>query len=184
MAELINHIPNDLDFKDMTCNHKCSGCGSCCTCMLPITKKELSVLKDYVKTHNIKPAYLSDYDPGTLHAFCPLLDPETKRCRVYEVRPFVCRNFKCDKNKETIKRERFMYAKRADYNGFNGSSPVASTQYLLFDDAQFDIQYRHLTFKYALEQDPMLKLRVGELTLEKEQKLMPLLADKVIFKSK
>lgn len=179
----LNHIPSDLDFTDNTCNHKCSCCGSCCTCMLPITKKELSVLMDYIRKNNISPSFLSDYDVGTIHAFCPLLDPDTNKCKVYPVRPFVCRSFKCDKNKDTLKKERALYAKRADFNGFDDmKKPIASMQFLLFGDVQFDIQYRHLLFKYAIEQDPSLKLRVGELTFEKEQLLMPMIADLYVKK--
>lgn len=178
MAELLNHIPGDMDFKDMTCNHKCSGCGSCCTCILPITKKELAIIKDYVEKNNIQGSYLSTFNPNNLYAFCPLLDPVTKRCMVYPVRPFVCRNFKCDKKRETLKKERQMYARRADFNGFDEKkTPTASMQLLVFGDVKYDIQYRHLLIKYSCEQDPALKLKVGELTLEKEQMIMPMLAD-------
>lgn len=183
MDELVNKIPGDLDFVDMTCNHKCSGCGSCCTSQLPWTKKELSIVKKYILENKIEPSYLSTFDKHNLYGFCPLLDPVTKKCKVYEVRPFVCRDFKCDKSKDAIRRNREMYARRADYNGIPGSNaPIASTQLLLFDDIAYDIQWRHVTLKIIINQNPNLVSHFGELTFEQEQALLPMLVDSILLK--
>ena len=183
MSNLVNKLPGDLDFVDMTCNHQCSCCGSCCTSQLPLTKKEISRLKEYILENKIEPSYLSTFDKHNLYGFCPLLDPVTKKCKAYEARPFVCRDFKCDKSKDTIKRKREMYARRADYNGIPGSNaPIASTQLLLFGDVAYDIQWRHLTLQIILNQDPDLASRFGELTLEKEQAILPMLVDSILLK--
>jgi Fe-S-cluster containining protein len=180
---MLNDLLNsDMNFKNNTCNHKCSGCGECCTAFIPITKKELMIIKKYVKDNNIEGNYLSTESGQNLYAFCPFLNKENHKCNIYEVRPYVCRKFKCDKNKETLIKEREEYSRRADYNGFFNNTPTASIQYLVYGDYMYDITYRRLNFKIVLESDPLLKIKFGELTIEKEQAIMPLLADKELIK--
>ena len=38
-----------------SCNGICSKCGNCCTNFLPITKKEITKIKQYVSENNIQP---------------------------------------------------------------------------------------------------------------------------------
>lgn len=180
---MINDLLNsDMKFENKTCNHKCSCCGECCTSMIPITKKELMIIKKYVKDNNIKGNYLSTESGQNLYAFCPFLNKETHKCNIYAVRPYVCRNFKCDKNKETLIKERNDYSQRADYNGFFNNTPTASLQYLVYGDYMYDIIYRHLNFQLVFGSDPLLKIKYGELTIEKEIALMPMLADRELIK--
>lgn len=77
---------------DLTNNGKCTGCGACCSSILPMSKKEISKIRGYIKRHNIKvSATIGDID-------CPFMDREkkTERCKIYPVRPGICRAFKCD----------------------------------------------------------------------------------------
>lgn len=39
---------------DFTNNGKCFNCGNCCSNLLPMSEKEVKVIKAYIKTHNIK----------------------------------------------------------------------------------------------------------------------------------
>lgn len=123
----------DKNITDMTCNGKCSGCGGCCTIFLPITKDELGKIERYVKKHNIKlkkRESVFGYDMQ-----CAFLDPITKKCMIYEVRPFVCRDFICS-NSSTWKEKRNMYAKRAFYNKCDDKGNISNMA--TFDDLIYD----------------------------------------------
>lgn len=83
---------------DLTDNGECTGCGACCGSMLPVSAEEIRTIQRYVKRHGIKP-YV-DRGPWSNFDFdltCPFLDrgKKDKKCRIYEVRPFICRMFNC-----------------------------------------------------------------------------------------
>ena len=78
-------------YNDYTNKGKCSGCGRCCSNYLPLTTKEISYLRAYVKLNKIKPSYHL-VDSFTI---CPFLDNSNK-CTIYENRPSICKNYKCD----------------------------------------------------------------------------------------
>ena len=85
------------DVTDFTRNGKCSNCGACCTATLPMSKKELKAIKDYVKknkvkTHTHKNIVLEDIVDLT----CPFRNKEQKICEIYPVRPWICRKFVCN----------------------------------------------------------------------------------------
>lgn len=119
------------EVKNHTCNGKCSKCGNCCGEFLPVTRKEVSKIKAYVKEHNIKPTNRKVGNDIDLR--CAFWDKDIG-CKIYEVRPYVCRDFKCD-HKDWRKR-RAQYAKRADYNSINKGKlkKMASFDDLIFDD--------------------------------------------------
>jgi len=79
---------------------KCSECGNCCSRYLALSNKEINTIRNYIKKHNIqqqKHAIFVHKDP-LFDATCPFLD-DTKpnhKCLIYEVRPLICREFKCD----------------------------------------------------------------------------------------
>ncbi len=83
---------------------KCSECGNCCSRHLAMSQKEINTIRAYIKRHNIqqqKHAIFVHKDP-LFDATCPFLD-DTKpnhKCLIYEVRPLICREFKCDKWQE------------------------------------------------------------------------------------
>ena len=66
---------------------KCQKCGECCSNILPLSNSEIKRLRAYITEHRIP---LRDHEPD-----CPLLSPE-KRCTVYEVRPLICRVYRCN----------------------------------------------------------------------------------------
>lgn len=86
---------------------ECSGCGDCCTAILPVSKKELKRIVLYVKENGIK---LVDHCAGLpmnelpKDMQCPFLDlsrPDRK-CNIYDVRPKICRLFKCNQSMDVV----------------------------------------------------------------------------------
>ena len=84
---------------DLTCNGKCTGCGGCCSNILPMTEDEIRIIRNYIKRYNIKEQkrLIPTVNPN-LDMTCPFLDNSKKcdKCMIYEVRPRVCRDFICD----------------------------------------------------------------------------------------
>ncbi len=66
---------------------KCVKCGECCSNFLPLSNSEIERLRAYIAEHRIP---LRDHEPD-----CPFLSPE-KRCTVYEMRPLICRVYRCN----------------------------------------------------------------------------------------
>lgn len=84
----------DLKPIDSTTNGKCSGCGSCCSNILPLTMEEVRQIKAYIKQHNIKEQrnnVLMGVDMS-----CPFRDERNKKCLIYSIRPAICREFMCN----------------------------------------------------------------------------------------
>ena len=71
-------------------NHPCKGCGECCSEFLPVTRIEIQVIKQYIAKNGIQPVYQP--------VMCPFLDLDTKLCKVYPVRPYICRKYDCRKH--------------------------------------------------------------------------------------
>lgn len=90
----------DIEITNFTINGKCSSCGECCGDMLHLSKKEISTIHKYVKENNIK-ATLSKHNcfVSTFDNTCPFRDEKERKCKIYEVRPLICRKFTCDTNK-------------------------------------------------------------------------------------
>lgn len=91
---------NDVMVTDYTVNGKCSGCGQCCSNLLPMTNKEIKRIKEYIKKHNIKEQrhnMLMGVDMT-----CPFRDDFNKKCLIYDIRPAICRSFVCNHSKEDI----------------------------------------------------------------------------------
>lgn len=89
---------------------KCSGCGNCCGNVLPITKIEIATIKQYIKKHKIKP--IIHGQKGTIDCMCPFRDEVNKKCIIYSVRPFICRDYQC--NKDPMQAAMDMYRKDVD----------------------------------------------------------------------
>lgn len=94
---------------------KCSGCGQCCSALLPVSRKEIKDIKRYVKKKHIKPALHNALVVKALDLTCPFLDESRscEKCLVYPVRPKICRSFQCNQppseireNKEQLWKER------------------------------------------------------------------------------
>lgn len=85
----------DLKITNFTCNGQCSNCGQCCGDILHLSKKEIKVIDEYLKKNKIEPTprcIMFEYDNT-----CPFRDNKNKKCKIYEVRPEICRVYKCDK---------------------------------------------------------------------------------------
>ena len=83
----------------LTCNGKCTECGQCCSNLLPMTEEEIETIKKHIKRYNIKEnKHLVPLVNPILDMTCPFLDDSKscEKCKIYEVRPKVCRNFICD----------------------------------------------------------------------------------------
>ena len=90
------------DMKDgvynFTKDGKCSGCGACCSNFLPLSLKEITQIKAYIKKHNIKAQKhsLPTASPVVYDAICPFRNNAERKCMIYEVRPGICRDFQCN----------------------------------------------------------------------------------------
>ena len=80
-------------------NGKCSECGNCCSNTLPMTIAEVSQIKRYIAEHDIKPTIRTSIlnTTRTFDLRCPFLDDQKSchKCKIYEVRPQICRDFDC-----------------------------------------------------------------------------------------
>lgn len=84
---------------DFTQRGKCSRCGECCTSLLPVTKAELKDIARHVKKRRIRPTV----HHGVAFDFsCPFRDDDNKECMIYGHRPFICRDFICNKAQREI----------------------------------------------------------------------------------
>lgn len=145
-------------------NGKCSKCGKCCGLFIPVTKKEVGIIKQYVKENNIKPE--KRYNGKDLELRCPFLDLKNHKCKIYPVRPFVCRDFIC--SRKDWKKHRDKYQERADYNGFKDNKWVKKGMYsmdeLVYDDISMHIrmimEYVKDKFGYIIEDEFVRFLKI------------------------
>ena len=89
-----------MKITNFTCNGECSNCGQCCGDILHLSKNEIKRIDEYLKKHKIdayERSILVDYDNT-----CPFRDNKNKKCKIYEVRPDICRVFKCDKTSQEV----------------------------------------------------------------------------------
>lgn len=104
-------LPKDAERYTSNCvNGSCSGCGECCTDLLPLSESELLRLRDYARAHGLKEHRQAPFfDRGAVDLTCPFRNEHTRKCEVYEVRPKICREFICSKSKEQARRDRDDY---------------------------------------------------------------------------
>lgn len=104
----------EKQIKDNTINKKCSRCGECCGIFIPITDEEIKIIKNYVKQKNIVPE--DRVNDNNVELRCPFFNVKEYKCNIYEVRPFVCRDFICSRKNWKEKRKEYM--NRSKYNSF------------------------------------------------------------------
>lgn len=88
---------------DFTDNGKCTQCGACCSNYLPMTHKEIATIHRFVKKHDIKEfKHLFPVSNDTFDTTCPFMDDskQKEKCRIYSVRPEICKQFICSKEKK------------------------------------------------------------------------------------
>ena len=95
---------------DFTRNGQCSNCGSCCSRFLPVSGKEVKVIRRYVQKKKIK-EQKHLYPTATVQDdwTCPFRSERERKCLIYEVRPAICRDFQCDKPRKKIKADKDLY---------------------------------------------------------------------------
>ena len=112
-----------INITNYTCNGKCSCCGQCCGDLLHLSKREINLIDNYLKKHKVEATpqnIMFDYDNT-----CPFRDNKNKICKIYEVRPDICRIYKCDKSPaEAIKNRELT----------NEGKPLRSMRNLFFND--------------------------------------------------
>ena len=110
---------------DNTCNGKCSQCGECCGAFLPLTKKEVKIIRDTIKKYNLQWNPADNIIGNDFHMLCPMLDLKTRKCKLHSIdpklKPAVCRRFICSNSKENLIKNAKFYDSRADYNGESGN---------------------------------------------------------------
>lgn len=97
---------------DFTINGKCSQCGQCCSNCLPMTKEEVARIKKHIAKWHIKEQRHNVIN-GTDWT-CPFRDEAHKRCTIYEVRPWICRQFMCNHTAEDIENAKIDISRKAD----------------------------------------------------------------------
>lgn len=84
-----------INIKNHTDHGICSNCGECCSDWLPLSSKDIRRIQEYLKSHKVerhnKPNCFIQYN-----FTCPFRNNKEKKCDIYEVRPGICRVFKCD----------------------------------------------------------------------------------------
>lgn len=102
LEDIINDYQHGV--YDFTKDGKCIGCGNCCSNLLPLTNKEIREIKKYIEKHNIKKQdhKLFVLAKNQIDMMCPFLDDSKPKhkCTIYEVRPFICRDFICSRGKQ------------------------------------------------------------------------------------
>ena len=91
---------------NFTKDGKCVQCGACCSNFLPMTDREIRIIRAYIKKNGIKPHDHVVPFAGRIEDWtCPFLDggKRTEKCDIYKVRPLICQKFICDPKQ----RERF-----------------------------------------------------------------------------
>lgn len=112
---------------------ECTRCGECCAACLPITRKEEKRIKEYVKQNNIEPEFFQTEKDINLN--CCFYDRTNKICKIYEVRPSICRSFKCNKSLEKLEQEKLLNHQKAYWNRIvNGEINNLMDMRLLFYD--------------------------------------------------
>ena len=87
---------------DYTINGECSGCGRCCTNILPLSQKEIQKIKSYIGQYKVTPVNRNNVLTKEYSNVCPFLSKENK-CNIYKVRPEICKRFICSKFKNNVK---------------------------------------------------------------------------------
>lgn len=95
---------------DMTKDGVCSNCGECCSDILPVSPREARRIRKYVKSHGIK-EFKHFYPTASpiLDLKCPFRNDTERKCNIYEVRPRICQDFKCDNPRKGIKPDMSKY---------------------------------------------------------------------------
>lgn len=110
---------------DKTDNGKCTQCGACCSNLLPMTDKEITVIRNYIKKRHIKERNHSiPLAKPALDMTCPFLDTSKRaeKCTIYSVRPAICKCFICSEPNGALRHKELL-------NGIRKPVDVRATFY-------------------------------------------------------
>lgn len=114
----------DDNIYNFTVNGKCSQCGACCSDLLPMSEKEIREINRFINKNGITECkHLLPTANPCMDMTCPFLDTDKKseKCRIYPVRPAICRQFICDSekrskhNRELLKQTRRIVDVRSEF---------------------------------------------------------------------
>lgn len=104
VGDVLNSSPTDLTRKG-----KCTGCGECCSNILPLSDAEIKRIKEYVKLNNVKEQSHFIIGMATkpkMDLSCPFMKASgDKRCVIYDIRPAICRDYVCNKSSKDMSEE-------------------------------------------------------------------------------
>ena len=98
---------------DFTIDGACSGCGQCCSDLLPVSREEIDRISRYVRSHNIKEHHNNVLAEG-YDFTCPFRDNVKRICSIYSIRPEICRSFKCDYDPQHIQDNKELFHRMHD----------------------------------------------------------------------
>ena len=106
--ETLEQVRKDMEHGvyNHTNNGECTGCGDCCSNLLPMTEKEIEAIKQYINKHQIKECkHTIPLANPVLDMTCPFLNTgkKTEKCSIYSVRPAICRCFICSEPNGALK---------------------------------------------------------------------------------
>ena len=96
-----------MDITNFTIEGKCSGCGNCCSNLLPLSNQEVNRIKAYIKKHGIKEQRHNAM--VGVDMTCPFRDEANRKCLIYNIRPAICREFMCNHTHEDIMKAKLDY---------------------------------------------------------------------------
>lgn len=93
---LLSDVISDMQrgVMNFTENGECSNCGACCSNLLPMTQYEVKRLRRFIRESGYK-GHRSAL--ALVDMTCPFRNNEKHICDIYNIRPTICRDFKCDK---------------------------------------------------------------------------------------
>ena len=141
MLEGMEYLESPLEFVDLTNRGRCSNCGECChTNFLPMNEQEVARIKRYIKKYRITDSlgYAPMVSKWQSMDYCPFRDEAQKRCKLYPVRPEICRRFLCNLEDEVILQrrteahERSWWTERDLRATFFGAEPLFGAEVIKF----------------------------------------------------
>lgn len=98
---------------DFTVDGECSNCGECCSNFLPVSRKEIKIIRRYISKKKIKEQkHFIPTRTASVDWTCPFRDNSERICTIYPVRPAICRDFRCDKPKKRIQADKSLYHRK------------------------------------------------------------------------
>jgi hypothetical protein len=122
---------------------ECSNCGECCTDFLPLTEQDVTRIKAYLGLKHPEIKEQIHTEGNNIHLQCAFRDNANRKCTIYEVRPQICRLFKCDQAFKIMNYNKTKQHRIAKYNYCLDMAKgiiqnTASTHAVFFGNYQWD----------------------------------------------